>query len=127
MIRNLEKSDIENGLIRLGLKPGTMLEVHCSLGSLGYIEGSAETIINAIKNVVASDGTILMPSFMLSPNLPLDETDREMGLTLKIKILKNDDEKSSMGIVSDTFRSMPDVVTGQGGWWITAGKWFERE
>lgn len=99
---------------RLGVKPGMALEVHCSLSKLGFVDGGAETIINAIKQVVGNDGAIVMPSFLLSPNLPLNETDRKLGLTAKIRILQGDDELNAMGIVSDTFRRMPDVITGQG-------------
>ena len=106
--------EIENGLIRLGIKNGMMLEVHCSLSSFEDVDGGAKTVIKAIQNVVGLDGAILMPSFMLSPNLPLDETDKRLGLTLKIRILQSDDEKSAMGIVADTFRKMSDVITGEG-------------
>lgn len=108
------KSDVENGLRKLGVKTGMALEVHCSLSKFGHVDGGAATIINALKEVVGKDGTIVMPSFMLSPDLPLNDTDKELGLTLKVKILQNDDELSAMGTVSDTFRKMPDVVTGEG-------------
>ena len=108
------KLDVENGLRKLGVKTGMALEVHCSLRKFGHVDGGAATIINAIKLVVGNDGAIIMPSFMLSPNLPLNDTDKELGLTLKIKILQGDDDRSAMGIVSDTFRKMPDIITGQG-------------
>ena len=106
---------------------GMMLEVHCSLSSFGHVEGGAETVIDALKNIIGMEGAILMPSFMLSPELPLNDTDLKLGLTQKIKILRNDQEKSAMGIVSDTFRKMPDVITGEGVFRISAwGKDAER-
>lgn len=108
------KIDIENGLRKLGVKNGMALEVHCSLSKFGYVDGGAATIINALMQVVGKDGAIVMPSFMLSPNIPLNDTDRKLGLTLKIKILQNDEERTAMGIVSDSFRQAPDVITGQG-------------
>jgi len=113
-------TDIENGLNRLGVKDGMMLEVHCSLSSFGYVDGGALTVIKAIKNVVGKNGSIVMPSFKDSPNLSLNEADKELGLTLKIKLLKGDEEKSGMGIVSDTFRKMPDVITGEGQFRVSA-------
>ena len=123
----ITKKEIENGLVRLGVKAGMMLEVHCSLSSFGEVDGGALTIIEALKNVVGTDGAILMPSFKLSPNLPLDEIDRELGLTTKIKILQDDNEKSAMGIVSDTFRKMPGVITGEGLFRVSAwGKEAEK-
>jgi len=33
-----------------------------------------------------------------------------LGLILKIKILHDDNEKSAMGILADTFRKMPDEI-----------------
>ena len=108
------KMAIESSLIQLGVKKGMMLEVHCSLSSFGTVDGGAMTIINALKSVVGIDGAIIMPSFKHSPAMPLNETDINLGITLKIKILQDDNEKSSMGIVSDTFRKMPDVITGEG-------------
>ncbi len=121
------RSEIESGLRELGVTAGMALEVHCSLSKFGYVDGGAVTIINALKHVAGNDGAIVMPSFMLSPNLPLNDTDKELGLTVKIKILQGDEEPSAMGIVSDTFRRMPDVITGQGifrvsAWGRDAGK-----
>ena len=121
------KAEIENGLIRLGLTAGMMLEVHCSLSSFGHVEGGAETVIYALKNTIGTSGAILMPSFKLSPDLPLNDTDRKLGLTQKIRILQDDQDKSAMGIVSDTFRKMPDVITGEGLFRISAwGKDAEK-
>ena len=116
----ITKTDIEKGLFTLGVKVGMMLEVHCSLSRFGHVDGGAITIIDALKSAVGTSGAILMPSFKLSPNLPLSETDEKLGLTLKIKILRDCNEKSAMGIVADTFRKMPDVVTGEGTFCISA-------
>jgi len=127
MFMSLTKAEIENGLIRLGVKAGMILEVHCSLGSFGYVDGGAVTIIEIMKNIIGTDGAIVMPSFKDSPNFPLNENDKRLGLTLKIKLLKDDEEKSGMGIVSDTFRKMPDVITGEGQFRVSAwGKDAEK-
>ncbi len=112
--------EIEEGLARLGVKRGMMLEVHCSLSSFGYVDGGAFAVINAIKNAVGSDGAIVMPSFRYSQNLPLSDVDKELGLTLKMKLLKDDDERSGMGIVSNTFKKLPDTVTGEGQFRVSA-------
>jgi len=127
MSTSLTRTDIAEGLHRLGVKPGMMLEVHCSLGSFGYVDGGADTVIEALKDAVGSDGAIVMPSFRLSPNLPLDEDDKALGLTLKIKILENDEVPSGMGVVANTFRKMPDVVIGEGVFRVSAwGKDAEK-
>jgi len=70
---------------------------------------------------VGSEGAIVMPSFLLSPFLPLTERDIDMGLTMKIRLLSPDaDEKSGMGVIADTFRKMPGVVTGEGTFRVSA-------
>lgn len=127
MTTALNKTDLINGFRALGVKEGMMLEVHCSMSSFGNVQGGAETIINSIKAVVGDEGTIIMPSFKLSSDLPLTEYDKKLGLKLKIKKLASDDEKSAMGIVSDTFRKMPDVITGNGLFRVSAwGKDVEK-
>lgn len=127
MTVTVTETDLINGFRALGVKEGMMLEVHCSMSSFGNIQGGAETIINSIKAVVGDEGAIIMPSFKLSPNFPLSENDKKLGLKLKIKKLVNDDEKSAMGIVSDAFRKMPDVMTGDGLFRVSAwGKDVEK-
>lgn len=110
----VKKSDIERGLRKLGVKAGMAVEVHSSLHSFGHVDGGAKTLIEALMNVIGKKGTIVMPSFMLSANQPLNDLDKELGLTLKIKILQNDQERSGMGIVSDIFRKLPGTLTGKG-------------
>lgn len=53
-----------------------------------------------------------MPALRLSKELELTEDDKKIGITVKIKILDPDTERTAMGIVADTFRKMPDTYTG---------------
>lgn len=114
------RSEILAGLGRLGVRPGMALEVHCSMGALGHVEGGADAVIGALMEAVGKDGALVMPSFRLSPNLPLTEDDLRMELTLKIRILPEDAPRTAMGIVSDTFRKRPDVLTGEGVFRVSA-------
>ena len=116
----LTKTDIIDGLARLGVRAGMMLEVHCSLSSFGRVDGGAETVISALKQAVGVNGAIVMPSFKHSPPLALNASDKEMGITLKIRYLKDEGERTSMGIVSDTFKGMADVLTGEGDFRVSA-------
>lgn len=111
---SVTKQDIISGLRKLGVKPGMELEVHSSLKSFGYVEGGAITVIEAIKETVGSNGSIFMPSLRFSPRLPITEEDKKLGITLKLKIISPDEEHSGMGLVADTFRQMPDVLTSDG-------------
>lgn len=111
---NMDKHKIVEDLKSLGLKEDMSIEVHSSLSSFGHIDGGAETVIDALMDVVGSGGAIVMPSFRMSKRLPLNQEDRSNGLTCKIRILENSEEHSGMGIISDTFRKREDVTTGEG-------------
>ena len=88
------------------------LEVHSSLSSFGELEGGAETVIDTLKELVTEEGSIFMPALRLSKELPLSEEDKKLGITVKIKVLPPDSDRTAMGIVADTFRKLPDTYTG---------------
>lgn len=110
----LNKQDLINGLCKAGINKGDEIEVHSSLSSFGYVDGGAENVISALKEAVGDNGSIFMPALRLSPELPLTEDDKKAGITSKIKILPENRTHSAMGIIADTFRMMPDTVTGDG-------------
>lgn len=114
------KQDITNGLLDLGLKSGDEIEVHSSLSSFGYVDGGAETVISALKDVVGENGSIFMPALRLSKELPLTEKDKSLGITTKIQILPENRERSAMGVIADVFRKMPDTITNEGIFRISA-------
>ena len=119
-------ADFVRGLHQLGVERGMALEVHCSLSQFGYLDGGADTVIDTLMQAVGDDGAIVMPSFCLSPDLPLTEEEKQLGLTTKIRIL-SEEEPSAMGIVADTFRKRPDVLTGSGLFRVSAwGKHAEK-
>ena len=107
------KEMLKNALIDLGVKKGMILEVHSSLSSFGELEGGAETVINTLKEIVTEEGSIFMPALRLSPERPLSEEDKALGITVKIKVLPPDSDRTAMGIIADTFRKLPDTYTGQ--------------
>ena len=113
-MKELSREEIIAGLYQLGVKNGMDIAVHSSLSSLGYVAGGAVTVIEALKEVVGMEGSIFMPALRLSPELPLDEIDRKNGLLRKIRILSEDEPRSAMGLIADTFRLMPDTIVGEG-------------
>ncbi|MBQ0042581.1 MAG: AAC(3) family N-acetyltransferase [Lachnospiraceae bacterium] len=108
----VSKEDIKNGLTELGVKPGMILEVHSSLSSFGQVDGGAITVIDALKEIVTEEGSIFMPALRLSKELELTNEDQELGITVKIKVLPRDEKRTAMGIIADTFRTLPDTYTG---------------
>lgn len=114
MEQSITYKNLVDAFCEIGIENGTILEVHSSLSSFGYVEGGAETVISALKDVVGTEGSIFMPALRLSPELPLTDEDKKLGISVKIKILPEERERSAMGIIADTFRMQPDTVTGDG-------------
>ncbi len=108
------QADFGAGLWHLGVRPGMGLEVHSALKAFGCLEGGAEGLIETLLRAVGRDGTVVMPAFRLSQPLPLSDEDRALGLTLKIRILSEEEKTSGMGRVADAFRERPDVTVGRG-------------
>lgn len=107
------KSDLKKALSELGVQKGMTLEVHSSLSSFGELEGGAMTLIDTLKELVTPQGSIFMPALRFSKELELTDEDKKLGITVKIKKLPPDATCTAMGIVADTFRNLPDTVSGQ--------------
>jgi Aminoglycoside N3'-acetyltransferase len=106
---------ITRGLRALGLMRGVVVAVHSSLSAFGWVEGGASTVIQALMDVVGPEGTIIMSAYPVSPSLPLSDEDRALGINWKVRILPAaSTERTSMGLIADTFRQRADVTCGSG-------------
>lgn len=109
----INRNDLKKALVQLGVESGMVLEVHSSLSSFGELEGGAMTLIDVLKELVTPQGSIFMPALRLSRELELTSEDKQLGITVKIRKLDPDTPHTAMGIVADTFRSLPDTVSGR--------------
>lgn len=57
------QGDIVAGLQQIGLQPGDLVQVHSSLSAFGYVEGGADTVVDALLEVVGPEGTVMAPTF----------------------------------------------------------------
>ncbi len=87
------KKTIKKGLREIGVRKGDLVMVHSSLSSFGYVEGGADTVIDALMEVVGEEGTILMPTF--NP---------------RVKIFDPLTTPSSVGKITEVFRKMKGVL-----------------
>jgi len=62
----LTQEQIASELQKLGIQAGSIVFVHSSLSSMGYVEGGADTVVNAILSVLSSEGTLVVPTFTFS-------------------------------------------------------------
>ena len=68
----ITRQEIVSGLQKLGLEAGAKVLVHSSLSSLGYVEGGADAIIEALIEAAGPRGTVLVPTLTGSEALNAD-------------------------------------------------------
>lgn len=97
----IDKETLTQELRRLGVQRGMDVLVHSSLSSIGWVEGGAETVINALLSAVSPAGTILMPALNGSPeDSPQNPPRMDVRTTPCPKWL---------GVIPETFRRYPGV------------------
>lgn len=89
----VRKDDIINGLRKLGLKTGDTLVVHSSLSSFGRVSGGAETVVDAVIEVIGCTGTLVVPTYTYG----LDVYDPAMS-------------KSLNGAITEAVRKRPNAI-----------------
>jgi aminoglycoside 3-N-acetyltransferase len=89
---SLTKKDIVRGLVSLGLESGDKVLMHSSFVALGKVEGSPNTVIDALLEVLGKDGLLVMPTF--SAGSPFNRKNAPTGL----------------GVIPDAFWRLPGVV-----------------
>ena len=102
---------------RLGLEKGMTVLVHSSLSSLGWVNGGAVTVIQALVDVITPLGTIVMPTHSgdysdpaLWGNPPVPEN----WFTIIRDTMPAFDPQITpcrgMGVIPEVFRKWPGVV-----------------
>lgn len=107
------KKDIQN----LGLTEGDWVLMHSSLKSLGYVKGGADTVIDAILEVIGEDGLLMVPTFTFT-NFTLffdpEKTPSQMGLITETLRRRKESVRSlhprhSVGVIG---KKAQEVVKG---------------
>src|ERR1044071_3811587 len=115
MQKALTQKEIVDDLKRLGLGRGAAVEVHSSLSSMGFVEGGASTVINALIEVVGEGGAIVMSAYLVTPLIPLTDEEKLKGITAKVRMLDESANcQTGMGVIVDTFCRLPDTHLGKG-------------
>ena len=116
-MRTVYKNDLINDLIKLGLEKGDVVMVHTSLKNIGYVCGGAQTVIEALIEVVGSEGTIMMPTQSwknLDPETGVhwdaDEADWDMIRGNWPAYDKDITPTNTMGAVAEMFRQWPGSI-----------------
>jgi len=57
------KADLIACFKALSICAGMKVQVHSSLSSIGWVEGGADTVIDALEEILTPEGTLMMPAF----------------------------------------------------------------
>ena len=60
---HVTRADIVAGLRSMGVRSGELIQVHSSLRSFGFVEGGADAVVDALLDLAAPGGTVMMPTF----------------------------------------------------------------
>jgi aminoglycoside N3'-acetyltransferase len=96
------KKEIITDLKKFGLKKEDIVLVHSSLSAIGYVDGGADTVVNALLETVGPKGTVLMPVY------PMKGTMLEYAKTDPLFNPKND--PSQMGKITEAFRLRKEAL-----------------
>jgi aminoglycoside 3-N-acetyltransferase len=111
----LMQQEIETGLRKIGLARGQIVEVHSSLSSFGRVEGGAQTVVNALMNVVGEEGSIVMSAYPLTKPLPLTKEEKDCGILAKVQKFGLEYRgPTGMGVIADEFCQRPGTILGPG-------------
>lgn len=111
------KKDIITAFRELGVEKGQSIEVHTSLGSLGFVCGGPQVVIEALLESVGEEGTIMMPTQTwknLDPATGVHwEEPEEWWQTIRDNwpaYDKNITPTNTMGAVAEMFRKWPGAM-----------------
>ncbi|KAB2488380.1 aminoglycoside N(3)-acetyltransferase [Priestia endophytica] len=111
------KKSIKEQLQDLGLKPGMKVLVHSSLSSLGWVNGGAVTVIEALMEVITEQGTIVMPSQSVDlsnpskwENPPVPESWWSTIKDTMPAYHPSYTPTTGMGKIVEVFRTYPNVI-----------------
>ena len=93
----LEKQDIIKGLKQIGLKANDVVLVHSAMRTFGPINGGAKTVVAALREVLAENGTLVVPTFNYKHEAEKDS------------IFDPARDPSEMGVITETVRKLPEA------------------
>ena len=114
--------DIAGALRQVQVDRGAVVYVHSSLSSMGYVQGGADTVIDAFLDVVGPDGTVCVPTIVYAgqgPRPPFDvaRSPSEVGritetLRLRPEARRSDNPTHSVAAIG---RQADEITSGHAG------------
>src|SRR4051794_21215953 len=93
----LQRTDLVDGFRRVGLRAGQVVLVHSALRTFGEVEGGAETVVDALLDVVGPRGTLVVPTFTFAHEAESDP------------VVDRAADPSEMGAITEAARRRPEA------------------
>lgn len=100
--KSISKKKLIADLKSSGIQLGDVVLVHSSLSKIGYVEGGADTFIDALIECIGSNGTLLMPTAPTSGY--------QLNYIQENKLFDVLNTPSKTGIITETFRKRNGVI-----------------
>lgn len=101
----LNHKQLLDGFKKTGVHAGETIIVHTSYKSLGGVEGGAETVIDVMRELVGSNGTVMFPAFNFQSwtethYFDVIETPSKMGMITELARVRPDAKRTPHPIYS---------------------------
>jgi aminoglycoside 3-N-acetyltransferase len=96
------REDLVSSLRAAGLAEGSLVCVHSALSRIGDVEGGAQTVVEAILEVVSEAGTVVMPAYASADDFVADAA---RGIVPDLRTAS-----SRTGKITEAFRTTPGVL-----------------
>jgi len=96
------RQDIVDGLRKVGLVTGDVAVVHSSLSAFGRVDGGADTVVDAVLDVLGPEGTAVFPAFTWGRYHAIEHP--------VVFDVAREEVKTEVGSIPETFRRRPGVL-----------------
>jgi aminoglycoside 3-N-acetyltransferase len=100
--KSITKEELINDLLQIGIAKGDTVLVHSSLSRIGHLKNGPQTFVEALLEVIGSNGNLLMPT---SPNNVY-----QLNYIQNTPFFDVRNSPSKTGAITEYFRTYPGVV-----------------
>jgi aminoglycoside 3-N-acetyltransferase len=97
-VPSVSKADIVRAFQEVGVGPADTVLIHSSLKSFGHVDGGPLSVIDAVKETVTENGTVVFPTLV----------QRDFANAYRNWDIRH--SPSDVGNITETFRLLPDSI-----------------